>query len=300
MTYNIGGTKSPNYSFSNVLRVIRNLSPDFLCIQEIFEKRINSKKIESQVKKITETLGKETRYYFGPTISTNEHFHPSKQLFVDLLFEDIQEWVQGNAFFSKKIFTKLGNQLAAGKPRNLPVFTPITYEGNRNTDPRRVIISRIKLPNLSPFVIGTHLTTLVGEDDGNYNITPSIKEVAQKMRLDQTQKIIQIIKKHILDQHQMAILLGDFNAPEKETCIVNNVEGDGRFVRLAPENQGHRHIVDHIFIFPGDHYVEYSCKIMDDAIAKKASDHFPIYADVTIHTRNSKKYLQNGAGVFAR
>jgi len=300
MTYNIGGVKNPDYSFTNVLHIIRSLSPDFLCVQEITEKRIAAENVDSHIEKIAKALGDGINSFFGPTISFPAQFHPGKKLFVDFLFQDIQEWVQGNAFFSRKNFTQLGNPFVTGKPRNLPVFSPVVYQGNRNTDPRNVIISRIDVPTFAPYVLGTHLTTLVGEHGENEEVASSTKAIAQKMRADQCGKIIQMIQQHVLQENKMAILLGDFNAPPDEPCITKTLQAEGQFVRLQPYNQSENHVVDHIFIFPGNNCIEYNCMIVDDEKALNASDHFPVYADITIHGPESEKFFRHGSGVFVR
>lgn len=300
MTYNIGGIKSSNYSFDSVLQIIKELSPDFLCIQEIVEMTSGSGKLDSQVQEIASILGENTSYWFGPTISLYQNFHPSKNLFVDLVFKDTQEWLQGNAFFSKMNFIALGDELEEGLPKNLPLFTPVSYEGNRNTDPRKLLISRINIPQAYPYVLGTHLTTLVGEHDENPEMRTQVKGLAQKMRLEQTKKILQIIERHTIHQGKMTILMGDFNANEDESCIVDILETEGKFVRLIPENIGNPQTVDHIFIFAGDNCIDYRCRIYNEEIAYRASDHFPVYADISISSPTSKGSSKQCPGVFAR
>ena len=300
MTYNIGGVKKPSFNFSDAVKIISELSPDVLCIQEITKTIRADGNIDDQVQIITERIDGKTSSFFGPTISLPKHFHPAKDLFVQMLFDDVEEWHQGNALLIKSTFSKLSDSSQKGKPYSLPVYNPARYEGNRNTDPRAIIISRANFSFLSPYIVGTHLTTLVSENSPDSEEFNTIKQTAQNMRFDQCMWISKILNKHVIQKNYPTFLLGDFNAPPNEPCIQKIIEEQCKFSRLIPSNKKSDSMVDHIFIFPGENYIEYDCYIYDDTKAASASDHFPVFADITIFSQKSEKFLKNRSGVVKR
>ena len=70
--------------------------------------------------------------YFGPTISMLEHMHVQKAQFVHNIFRDWREWTKGNAILSRWEFARLGDPSKSGVPRNVPLFQPPLYQGNRD------------------------------------------------------------------------------------------------------------------------------------------------------------------------
>jgi endonuclease/exonuclease/phosphatase family metal-dependent hydrolase len=192
----------------------------------------------------------------------------------------------------------LGNDSAHGQPENIPIFRTF-YQGNRDTDPRFVILAKVDLGFTKAFAMTTHLTTLYGER-GSKEI-PTKNEEAQTMRWKQCERIIDLIQEFVLGKNELVFFLGDFNALPSEPALANSLKERGGFVHLIPQNNVGSHLklndpVDHIFIFPGKFHIKYFCNIIDDKFT--ASDHNPVVATIKIYDENSKPFKELGPGVF--
>ena len=210
------------------------------------------------------------------------HMQVKKDVMVKGVFNDWKDWSKGNAIHARIPFTRLSDPKKPGIPRNIPLYLPGAYEGNRDTDPRYVLLTRLNSSPF-PFVATVHLATLVGERQLQVSQT-RIKK-AQLLRYQQISRFLDLVRKHVLDEKQPMILAGDFNAAKDESCVLQLLESG--FVRLEPENEGPSHagsgkMIDHIFFYPGERLVEYQCNIEDSDLSKRASDHLPIVADLQI------------------
>ena len=302
MTYNIGGVKESRFSTQQLMEVITEIQPDILAVQEITERvDFDGNWIRFPLM-INDALGYSENFFFGSTISMNDYFHPKKTLFVDGLFSDWQEWQQGNAIFSRWPFIRLGNRSKLGPPRNLPIYRPAIYEGSRDTDPRYIILARIGHPNTQPYIIATHLTTILGEHDlEDPKDLPNCAR-AQRMRLEQIQMVLEIVNQ-LFEAGELVILMGDLNAISSEPCISNLLEKEAKFIRLAPTREIPTHPkvrepIDHILVHPGARRIEYTCWTYNDPPAHKASDHLPVVADIKIYEHSSSRLEEFGPGVF--
>jgi endonuclease/exonuclease/phosphatase family metal-dependent hydrolase len=299
MTYNIGGgRKNLGSHFDSILEIINNESPDILAVQEtVIQNTLDGDQI-NQPKAIS-TSGASTKYYFfGPTLSLQENLNVKKELFIHGIFNGWENWQQGNALVSRWPFRRLDNSDKLGSPYNIPIFKVI-YNGNRETDPRFVILAQIDTGFVKVFTLVTHLTTLYGER--GIKKIPGKNEMAQMMRWEQCERILDLIREYILEKNELAILMGDFNAIHIEPAISDILEKRGGFVRLLPKNNIGTHLkletpVDHIFIFPGNYHIKYDCRIYDDKFS--ASDHNPVVADITLFDMNTEIYKKHGRGVF--
>lgn len=312
MTYNIGGGRKDSRSIDDkVIEVIQNKDepPDVLVLQEAVEledrdrnvhntaseiaRKLEPKKdafelTDSTTSEITDKL-KHMKDAFGPTVSLDKQFHPGNTIFIKGIFNDWRDWQQGNAILSWWEFARLGDPSKAGEPRNLPLFSPLRYEGSRDTDPRHALIGRINTGAVSPFIIGTHLTTLRGERYGSKLTRVWKTRAARKMRVKQVRRLVQIIKENVLDREELVFLMGDFNASANEPCIADVLMHEAGFVRLIPENDDiFTHLsdvdkpIDHIFVYPRSRLLDYECRIVDSVSAQQASDHLPVMADVVV------------------
>ena len=298
MTYNIGGgRKNLGSHFDAVLEIIKQESPDILALQEAAEwTTLGGEKVD-QTQLIAEA-GNLNYSFFGPTLSMRENFHIIKELFVYGIFNDWKEWQQGNALFSKWPFVRLGNDSVHGQPENIPVFRTL-YQGNRDTDPRYVILAKVDLGFTKAFAMTTHLTTLYGERGSNE--IPKKNEEAQVMRWEQCERIIDLIREFALERDKLVFFLGDFNALPDEPALANSLKSRGGFMHLIPQNNIGSHLklddpVDHIYIFPGKYHIQYTCMIHDDNF--RASDHNPVIANLKIYDEDSQPYKELGPGVF--
>lgn len=193
---------------------------------------------------------------------------------------------------SRRGFVGFGNTSKPGRPRNIPIHRVPLYLGNRDTDPRYALVGRVDFPPTYPFVIGTHLSTLLGERGPR--IIPGKSEEAELLRIRQARRLLDLLKIDVLDPRKLTFLLGDFNATKNELCISAILEKEGGFMRLAPQNgevPTHPKVpepIDHIFIFPPERVVKYDCWIVDGSRAKQGSDHCPVVADILISNLQTK------------
>ena len=299
MTYNIGGgRKDLGSRFDSILQIIKNEVPDLLAIQEaVILNTLDGEQIDQP--KTISAAGASTKYsFFGPTLSMQENFDTRKELFIHGIFNDWENWQQGNALFSRWPYKRLGNYKKLGSPHNLPIFK-VTYNGNRETDPRNIIITQIDMGFAKVFTLATHLTTFYGERGAEE--IPNKNKEAQIVRQEQCERILDLTKKYILEKNELAFLMGDFNALPNEPAISNTLEKKGGFVRLLPSNNIGTHVkldtpVDHIFVFPGKYHIKYNCRVCDDGFS--ASDHNPVVADLTIFDTDTDIYKKQGKGVF--
>ncbi len=290
MTYNImGALGEGNSTLGDIIKVIEDAAPDILVVQEAAEFQDADGGWHSSLDQIARAGEFQSRY-LGPTISMREHMHVQKPTFVRAIFDDWQDWRQGNGILSHWGFVRLGDPAKPGAPRNVPLYRTPLYQGNRDTDPRHALIARLNRPPIFPFIVGAHFTTLVAEreQEGAPRPIPGRAEQAQCLRLKQARRLLDLLREHVLERGELVFLLGDFNATPGEPCIAAALEAEGGFVRLTPD-QGPQAThpkalssIDHIFVYPGDRLAEYQCWIIDNSLARRASDHLPVVADVEV------------------
>ena len=291
MTYNIGGGKEDFASaLRSVIEVIKIASPDILVVQEAAEFLDADGVWHSALDHIAQAVDCGKHIHFGPTISMREHMHVKKPLFVHGIFSDWQDWRKGNAILSRWEFVRLGDSSKPGVPWSVPLYRPPLYQGNRDTDPRYALVARINRPVVFPYVVGVHFTTLVAEREleGGPRPLPSRAEEAQVLRLKQARRLLDLLGTHVLERGKVVFLLGDFNAVASEPCIASVLGAEGGFVGLTPANgpvATHSKApgpIDHILAFPRSRLLAHECWIMDGPVARGASDHLPVVADVRV------------------
>lgn len=290
MTLNLGGgiknfsgaPEESTYKNAALLDLLAQLRPDVLCVQEI-DQYIDAEGIKHGMVELIKSIGEYPYHCYGETLSMKRHMQVKKDLMVDGLFKDWWDWSKGNAIFSRLPFARLGDESREGVPRNVPIFQPLSYEGTRDTDPRYVILTRLKRSPF-PFLLNLHLTTLVGER-GEGEREDTIAE-AQQIRSEQVSRIISLVEENILKQGLPLLLAGDFNAQPGEPALHQALEAEHGFIRLVPSNDIPTHPVagpvDHIYFSPANHLYSYTCQVISNDLAHRISDHLPIIADVVI------------------
>lgn len=287
MTYNVGaGKEESRADTAKVSKLIRELSPDVVAVQEAVE----WDKRDGTTWSLLEEIGsKEFHSSFGPTLTLRERMHVRKKVFVDALFADRADWRQGNGLLSRFPFVGLGDPSRPAVPRNVPLYRPPVYEGDRDTDPRNALLGRIGKAPLFPFVVTAHLSTFVGEREreGVYRPRPDRREAAEIARYREAKCIVELLRKHVLDHDLPVFLLADLNASPEEPCIQRVLVEEGGFIRLTPRDEIPTHPkvslpVDHILVAPADRLRHYDCWVVDTEEARGASDHLPVVADVVI------------------
>lgn len=291
MTYNIGGgRKSLGSQPDGIVRVIEQTAPDIVVLQEAESYQDADGVWHGLLYEIARAGAFGKHVHFAPVLSMQGQMDVRQEQFVHALFNDWQDWRLGNALFSRWELTRLGDPSERGTHKNVPLFRAPMYEGDRDTEPRCALLSRIKVPQLNPFVVGVHFTTLVGERnrEGESHPHRDRSEAARALRVQQAKRLLALLREHVLARREVVFLLGDLNAPASEPCIASVLIDEGGFERLEPSNaQEATHAeavepIDHIFVYPGDRLVEYRCWIVDSPLAREASDHLPVVADVTI------------------
>lgn len=290
MTLNLGGgvknfTGSPESASGKALamaELLKQIKPDFLGVQEIAQYIDADGTLHSMVDRIKRD-GDFNYSFYGETLSMKKHLQIKKDLMINGLFNDWWDWSKGNGVFSKTALARLGNSSKEGVPRNIPIFQPLSYEGTRDTDPRYVILTRLKQAPF-PYLINLHLTTLVGERGDH--VWSEVSDAAKLTRSQQMSRVLGLVEEHILLQNQPLILMGDFNAEVSEYSLKDMLERDHSFVHLAPREKVSSHptagLVDHIFFFPAKRLISYEAQVIDTALAHKISDHLPVVADIVI------------------
>jgi endonuclease/exonuclease/phosphatase family metal-dependent hydrolase len=263
--------------------LVSDLDAAVLCLQEASQ-YIDADGVTHSLMSEINRIGNYNHFFYGETVSMETHMHVRKDIMVKGLFNDWWNWSKGNAIHSRIPFARLGNPNRTGVPRSIPLYQPSTYEGNRDTDPRSALLTRLKQPPF-PFVVTLHLTTLIGERKPQ--IQPNKIEQSHLMRYQQVCRLLDMVREHILARGEPLILTGDFNATEDEFCIAHLLETQNGFIRLKPENDGPSHpgldkAIDHIFFYPQERLVDYTCRIETSEISRQASDHLPVVADLQI------------------
>ena len=291
-TLNIGGGKKTFDEFTHdnqesrqkaLELLVRQLDADVLCLQEVTQ-YVDADGITHSLMDTIDQAGDYKHSFFGKIISMETHMQVKKDVMVKGIFSDWWNWSMGNAMHTRIPFARLSDPARSGLPRNIPVYRPLAYEGNRDTDPRYVLLTRLKVAPY-PFVITLHLTTLVGERPPD--AIPHQKEKAHLMRFQQINRFLDLVQTYVLEKNEPLIVAGDFNATEDESGIKYLLDSRPGFVRLSPENDGPTHpdidqAVDHIFFYPRTRLVDYTCRIESSDLSRRASDHLPVVADLQI------------------
>lgn len=280
---NFAGTPEKATGKSQALAtLVQEINPDVLGVQEIAQYTDADGVLVSMVERLRLDAGFDYSFY-GETLSMKRHMQIKKDLMINGLFNDWWDWSKGNAIFSRHPFSRLGNSAKEGMPRNVPIFQPVSYEGTRDTDPRYVILTRIKQEPF-PYVMNLHLTTLVGER-GEF-VWDEVVDAAKMTRSKQMSRVLGLVERHVLIPGLPLILMGDFNARIDEYSLKDMLESEQKFVHLAPEEKIPTHpkagAVDHIFFFPSKRLVSYEAHIINSELAHSVSDHLPVVADIVI------------------
>lgn len=278
---NFSGTLETNVNRSEaLLALIHQINPDLLCVQEIAQ-YVDGDGIKHSMVDLIREGAQFSHAYYGETLSMKRHMQVRKDLMVEGLFKDWWDWSKGNAVFSRIPFARLSSEKKEGFPRNVPIFQPLTYEGTRDTDPRFAIITRVKQAPF-PYLVNMHLTTLVGERGEAPQ--EKIIQSARELRAEQILRVMDLVEANILKAGLPLILTGDLNANPDEDALSGILEAEKGFTRLVPENPIATHPfageVDHFYISPTGTLREYRCKVIDNDLAHRSSDHLPVVADL--------------------
>lgn len=291
-TINIGGGEKSFEEFPQATQksrqealamLVNRIDATVLCLQEVSE-FIDSDGLTHNLMDGINTAGNYNYSFYGKTVSMETNMQIQKDVMVKGIFNDWWDWSKGNAIHAKFPFARLSDPLRPGTPRNIPIYQSPVYEGTRDTEPRFVLLTRLKEAPY-PFVATLHLTTLIGER--HPKALPDQIRKARELRLLQVERFVNLVRVNVLDKGLPLILTGDFNAPSNEACIKDNLVSKYGFIRLVPQDDGPSHSetedsIDHILFFPENRLLQYDCWIETNGLSRKASDHLPVVADLKI------------------
>ena len=83
-----------------------------------------------------------------------------KDVMVKGIFNDWWDWAKGNSIHARIPFARLSDPARPGVPRNIPLYKPAIYEGNRDTDPRFALLTRLKEAPF-PYIVNLDFSTLL-------------------------------------------------------------------------------------------------------------------------------------------
>lgn len=263
--------------------LVDHLDADILCLQEVSQV-VNADGVTHSLMDELVKAGNYDYSYYGQTLSMVTHMQVKKDVMVKGIFNDWCNWSKGNAILSRIPFGRLSDPSRPGVPRNVPLYQPPAYEGTRDTDPRFAVLTRLDKPPF-PYVINLHLTTLVGERQPHS--PPKKIEEAQNLRSEQIRRLLDLVREYILKVNVPLILAGDFNATRDEFGIAHLLESEHGFLHLTPDNTSPSYAglakpIDHIFFYPHERLVDYSCQIEAGELSRRASDHLPVMATLSI------------------
>ncbi len=251
-----------------------------------------------------EALTKSTvcKGFFFCNIDSVIYSHPGKwesPLFKPY-FEDGCRILQGAAILLRKdhLFVDfLRNRTPGGRPvitQILPWYFnedgPVFYQGNRDTEPRSLLLARVEIKGKYALFGATQLSTLSGERSDPPD-EPARKR-AVRLRKEQLEWICRYMKSYNRAIESFpgvspdaTFLVGDFNGDEKEIdrnldgCDLKRIPASGD---VAMTHRKHEIVIDHIC---GD--VDGKAKIInlaDFELNKKMriSDHNPVMAEFTL------------------
>ena len=126
MTYNIGGgRKDFGSAIGDVVKVIQEVSPDILVVQEATDFQDADSDWHSVLSQVARAGECGKHVHFGPTLSMREHMHVGKDLFVHGIFSDWRDWRQGNGLLSRWEFVRLGDPSKPGLPEEPNRLLPL-------------------------------------------------------------------------------------------------------------------------------------------------------------------------------
>lgn len=303
VTFNIGGArgmrpaphdldKLAEDTVTTLQQVINPTQPTIIALQEtgLALTGGNSKNVGRQM---AELLGDDFIDSFASEVNMRDHPHPN--LWDRPSYRGMMHAAEGNG-----IITNLSpEEWSWGTYQNLisrNIFNSWTRHstisraslystGNRDTQPRNVMVASLNYRGVPFYLLNTHLGVLIGED--RHDPAYERSQMASQLRVAQVNEILHVIQElKTADIENEAserpiILTGDFNAtsdsPELEVLKRD-------FNLLTPENelsqqwthQTHRILIDHILLHdPNDQFAVVSCHIQSQIPFDNLTDHRP-------------------------
>ena len=303
VSFNIGGAREMRPAphdheklavdaYSTLQQVINPRQPTLIALQE--SGLAHSDGVTRNVgRKMARLLGSNFVETFAPEVTMCDHPHPN--LWDRPAYRNMSHAAEGNA-----IVTNLPTagwawgsypeydecHMSEAWARHTTISRATLYStGNRDTQPRNLMVASLNYRGVPFYFLNTHLSVLIGEDRRDNTFERS--RTASQMRQTQVSEILYVVdelKRADLD-HELPerpiLLAGDFNAqpgaPEMEML-------QRRFRLLQPENpsseqwthERHRVLIDHILLHdPAEAFEVISCHIQSKIPFDDLTDHRP-------------------------
>ncbi len=241
---------------------------------------------------MTQLLGSDYIDSFAPEVTMCDHPHPD--LWDRPAYRDMTGAAEGNAIvtnlpienFPWGSFPPYGD-CGGAWARHTSISRATLYSsGNRDTQPRNLMVASLNYRGVPFYFLNTHLGVLIGEDRKDMDF--ELSRTASQMRQAQANEIL-----HVVDELKRAdrasdgperpiLLAGDFNA-QASTPEMEMLQRD--FHLLSPENKineqwthhGHRILIDHILLYdPQEQFEVISCHIQSKIPFDDLTDHRPV------------------------
>lgn len=303
VSFNIGGARGMRPAphdheklavdtYSTLQQVINPRQPTIIALQES-GLAFHNDSLKNVSRKMASLLGSEFVDAFAPEVTMCDHPHPN--LWDRPAYRNMTGAAEGNAIITNLPIEEWSwgsypdyddcNMSGAWARHTIISRATLYSSGNRDTQPRNLMVASLNYRGIPLYFLNTHLGVLIGED--RRDMTYERSRTASQMRQAQVNEILCVVdelKRADQDNEspQRAILLaGDFNAqpaaPEMEML-------QRHFRLLPPENdpselwthQQHRVLIDHILLHdPAEQFEVISCHIQSAIPFDDLTDHRP-------------------------
>ena len=303
VSFNIGGARSMRPAphdheklavdtYSTLRQVITPSQPTLIGLQESGVAMLNGSSMNVG-RKMARLLGADYSDAFAPEVSMCDHPHPN--LWDRPAYRRMTGAAEGNAIVTN---LPVENWSWGSYPDYEDCYNPGAWarhttisratlysSGNRDTQPRNLMVASLNYRGIPFYFLNTHLGLLIGED--RRDATYERSRAASQIRQAQVSEILGVIDElKRADQYnempaRPIVLAGDFNAqpdaPEMEML-------QRHFRLLRPENKNselwthntHRILIDHILLHdPAEQFEVISCHIQSKIPFDDLTDHRP-------------------------
>ena len=303
VSFNIGGARSMRPAphdheklavdaYSTLRQVITPSQPTLVALQETGIAMYNGHS-RNVGRKMAQLLGADYQDSFAPEVSMCDHPHPN--LWDRPAYRNMSGAAEGNAVitnlppkeWSWGSYPDFDDCYTAGSwTRHTTISRATLYSsGNRDTQPRNVMVASLNYRGLPFYFLNTHLGVLIGEDRSDATYERS--RTASQIRQAQVNEILHVIDElNRADQYnempeRPIVLAGDFNA-QPDSLEMEMLQR--RFRLLRPENKSselwthksHRILIDHILLHdPAEQLEVISCHIQSKIPFDDLTDHRP-------------------------
>ncbi len=303
VSFNIGGARGMRPAphdheklavdtYSTLQQVINPRQPTVIALQESGV-AIHNDSHKNVGRKMASLLGSDFIDAFAPEVNMCDHPHPN--LWDRPAYRNMSGAAEGNAIvtnlpvedWSWGSFPEYDDCMLSGAwARHTAISRATLYSsGNRDTQPRNLMVASLNYRGIPFYFLNTHLGVLIGEDRVDMSYERS--RAASQMRQAQVSEILYVIDElkradcEYESPERPIVLAGDFNAqpnaPEMEML-------QRHFRLLMPENksselwthQQHRVLIDHVLLHdPAEQFEVISCHIQSAIPFDDLTDHRP-------------------------